>query len=1235
MRKTSSRIITVMLAVFMVFGAFTFAACPIFYTVRFLNHDNTVIGTPLSIEDGQTIAQSQIPPAPTSPQAGHVFLHWTADQQNPAVAFDFATPITRDIDLRPHFVDATTVSRVYFLIEEPNNTNINILKQRAATNQQGNIVSNHTIGQTITPHTPSRSGFNFVEWQVWSPTSTNTPAFNAATPLAASEYILFATWTTAPIVPAGRIMTNISAPDNVFSPFFATSGVDMGIAGLTQVSMLSVAPDQTVWVGDEVPSVARAYNYTVMVDITGTGTNFVADDAAGTLFNSVLQHNRQDPNFVRTEYEFVIKNDVRFSDGTPLTINDVIFSLHLFLDPMYRGSNTLNSTAIIGLNEYRFQNPSGDTRDLTREFIRQANERRDRLANYWGDLGQGIDDIEHFRADMLGTAAERQIIQDAQSLRAEIWDDLATAWRGAEGIDLSDVYENRFISPNHEDNSQWNCPTTGTFVGFTQPWEHFLYTQRYITAERNSDGSLNWLEFPISESRPRGPIIMNAAQTRIFAAEQLTLTAEMEAAIAVSPEADRAAMRNTLQIRMSGFYAVSYFYNSRVGILTAPERGRLNHADPVGAENIMGDTQGVTTDWHIDISTLTIDRSKGHEGNIFRTFNVGDNEGAVSSASRARATDPLAFSTIEGGRVVTNESATSRLIDTIGAATPFNATIGRNLPVLSRFSAAGNRLVSSWISEAHEAHLLSMQTGTGFLVPTVSGITVHTATSFNCRRNGQVSLTNRAGAIQQHDVLRIEIAGVDPGAIWRFSFTVAPMHYYSNPASVGEQGIFPVTQFGHTQFNMAALRDPSNPALGNSFNPGFPRFNNNYFTRVFRSQQLLRHPMGAGSYQVSDVAGRIASDPGFSSGGFFNNNTVYYRYNPHFYTTGHNMHIARTRYLTQTVIPSAQVINALSAGTISYASPMATVQNQTQIQGISHLGQDLVDNMGYGYVGINARNVPNIHVRRAIMLAIDPELSVEFFGSSIADVIHRGLSTTSWAFPETPFTPHATVDPGNDREAAIHRVLAEGGIVNRGGILVANTDSPRPDFPLEITFTVAGAETNHPAWQMLNVAANTLNTINFQGGNFRVRVTTDPNALSGISAGTLDVWAAAWGAGIDPDMFQVYHRDSQAVNVNAWGFPWLIGQQNATELEMRIIDDLADAIDQSRQFLVNADRIPHLHRALDLVMELAIEFPTYQRKNLFAWNRNSIDESTLNLDNVGPFSPPTFRLWEVQGLVGR
>ena len=52
-------------------------------------------------------------------------------------------------------------------------------------------------------------------------------------------------------------------------------------------------------------------------------------------------------------YDVTIRDDMVFSDGVPVTIDDAIFSFYVYADPTYDGSTTIYSQPIKGMEEYR------------------------------------------------------------------------------------------------------------------------------------------------------------------------------------------------------------------------------------------------------------------------------------------------------------------------------------------------------------------------------------------------------------------------------------------------------------------------------------------------------------------------------------------------------------------------------------------------------------------------------------------------------------------------------------------------------------------------------------------------------------------------------------------------------------------------------------------------------------------------------------------------------------------
>ena len=123
--------------------------------------------------------------------------------------------------------------------------------------------------------------------------------------------------------------------DGLFNPFFSTSANDGTIVAMTQIGMLS-----------------SKLNANGEVDVA-----FGENEATATLDfeQSELNANNE------TVYTFVLKNGIKYSDGHPLTMEDVLFNLYVYLDPVYTGSATIYSTDIKGLAAYRSQRPGADS----------------------------------------------------------------------------------------------------------------------------------------------------------------------------------------------------------------------------------------------------------------------------------------------------------------------------------------------------------------------------------------------------------------------------------------------------------------------------------------------------------------------------------------------------------------------------------------------------------------------------------------------------------------------------------------------------------------------------------------------------------------------------------------------------------------------------------------------------------------------------------------------------------
>ena len=179
------------------------------------------------------------------------------------------------------------------------------------------------------------------------------------------------------------------------------------------------------------------------------------------------------------------------------------------------------------------------------------------------------------------------------------------------------------------------------------------------------------------------------------------------------------------------------------------------------------------------------------------------------------------------------------------------------------------------------------------------------------------------------------------------------------------------------------------------------------------------------------------------------------------------------------------------------------------------------------------------------------------------------------------------------------------------------------DSELKVTFTIAGSTLqDHPTYKVFRDAAALLNSLGWE-----VTVVCDTQALTKISTGSLEVWAAAWSSALDPDMYQVYHKDSTATSTLAWGYNFL--KNSGSDEEKEILDEMAELIDAARETNDKFERAELYEEAMGYVLDLAIELPVYQRDVLYAYNANVIKSSSLPAD-VNPFSSPLDRIWEIE-----
>ncbi len=532
----------------------------------------------------------------------------------------------------------------------------------------------------------------------------------------------------------------------------------------------------------------------------------------------------------------------------------------------------------------------------------------------------------------------------------------------------------------------------------------------------------------------------------------------------------------------------------------------------------------------------------------------------------------------------------------------YNDTVTMKLDQILMGWATSTKLLTEYTAKAKEVILREQASGGELVVPNISGIVSlgHTTDTTSVTVNGNtyaVAKTHNADGTpanaNEYDVLRITINGVDPKAVWNFAFSVAPQHYYGDAAYKVD---IANNKFGVEYASFDFMRDTLQTADKNML------------------------PMGAGAYKVSN------SENGDSParGEFYDSVRTYFKANTYFETVGEGIENAKIEKVRYQIVSANNALAALEEGSVHYITPQYSKDNYSKINELTKTGkfESLVtDQLGYGYIGINASKVTNINIRKAIMSAMNTSSALEYYATGTASQIYWPMSKVSWAYPNgandafTNGKDYPQAGGKFSREQAIELVKKYMGYA---GVSAG-------DPSLKLTFTIAGANiSDHPCYTVFRDAAALLNELGWD-----ITVEPDIQALTKLANGDLTVWAAAWGSSLDPDMYQVYHKNSTATSVRAWGYPHLT--KNGTAEEKDILNLLAEKIEAGRETEDRATRARIYKEAMSYVLDLAVELPVYQRSSVYVYNTSVIDpDSVPDQASLNPYSSPLDRIWELE-----
>ncbi len=545
-------------------------------------------------------------------------------------------------------------------------------------------------------------------------------------------------------------------------------------------------------------------------------------------------------------------------------------------------------------------------------------------------------------------------------------------------------------------------------------------------------------------------------------------------------------------------------------------------------------------------------------------------DGTVYDSSTDALTDVSAAATFAGfyaltdGYTVGSKSDATVLSDVVGQYGVDYATLDSNY---------GDSVVTPLVTQkAFEMALAATKVSEGTQgdpVPNISGIK----------------------KINQYEV-QVITTGFDAAAIYQVcGITVAPMHYYGD----------------------TALYDYANNKFG---------FNQRTDTSMDLISTHTDKPMGAGAYTLDK----------------YENNVVYFKSNPNYYKGE-----PKIKFINFQVVTEANKITSIVNGDIDVSNPSGSKTKFDQLATYSDsIYVSSIDNLGYGYIGINAKNVSvggnagsdaskALRTAFATVLASQRYTAVNSYYGQAANVINYSMSNTSWAAPKvgdagykvafstTPTGSTAyTADPAtltNDARTAQAKLAAKAWLVEAGYTLTATSDTAQFGDHVYTAVAPTGAKTSyeviipaggngdHPSFSIVTQFKNIMAEL---GITININDPADSNELwDALDAGTEELWCAAWGTTIDPDMYQIYYSTNV---VKALG-----GGDNSTGSNHYFIQDptLDQKIMAARQSEDQNVRKALYKDCLDIILEWAVEVPIYQRQNIIAISSERIKIDTL------------------------
>lgn len=344
-------------------------------------------------------------------------------------------------------------------------------------------------------------------------------------------------------------------------------------------------------------------------------------------------------------------------------------------------------------------------------------------------------------------------------------------------------------------------------------------------------------------------------------------------------------------------------------------------------------------------------------------------------------------------------------------------------------------------------------------------------------------------------------------------------------------------------------------------------------------QSILPKAYYGANFKKGDISGiKALSGAPMGCGPYvfesYDNNIVSLKANPGFFKG--EPKIANLKFQ---VVSEEDKVDSILSGNIDVTDPSASLETVELIKGSADkAAYTLVDNPGYGYIGLNANNIPDINVRKGLMHLMNRKPAVSSYYGELGQVIERPMVPTLAEYPKDA-KEYYGYDPAKAKE-----YFEKAGYVEKDGKLV-----DKEGKQLVINAAIGDAK-NHPSTPILTQMKNDLTAM---GADLIVNDLQFSVLSDKVNAGEVDMWVMAWGNSKDCDLTQIFSSK---------------GGSNYQKYHNEELDAL---IEKVRTTIDLEERKKLVAQELDLIMDAAVYMPVYQRKNMEIYNAETINLETL------------------------